>query len=149
MSQSFGTNNETLKLIEKKARQVYKDSMRIFREGVKGLEVVADKTVEATKIRLANQKALHAIRSLFADLGNRVYDAIPYQKNGFIKITPDISAFAEQITRFQRMIESNVGKLKKFSAVGHAPKPAAKKKSRVSPQRRKTKTLRSKAAKKK
>lgn len=118
-----------LKTWEKKARQVYQESLNLMRDGIHGLEVMAGKTMEVTRIKIANQKALHTIRSLFTELGQRAYDALRHQTKGAIRITPDISSFAAQIRKLQQAIDDNLEKLRHITTVSSKSKEKGKRKS--------------------
>ena len=103
---------------ESKAKEVYRDGMKFFKEGVQGLEIMAGKTLEVGRIKLANQQAISRIRGLFTDLGQRVFDSLIHaSKNSSFKITPDIQKFVEQIKKWQHFIESNIRNLKHLSTV--------------------------------
>ncbi len=118
--------NEKLKLWEKRARQVYKDSLKIFKDGFHGLEVITGKTVEVGKIKIANQQAVNRIRTLFADLGQRVYESVAKQRKDVLRITPDIAGFVAQIKKVQNFVESNVSKLKHLTTVNEVSRRSSR-----------------------
>jgi len=102
---------------EDRVKDVYGESIQLMREGFHGLEVMATKTVEVGRIKLANQKALQRMRSLFMDLGQRVYEAITSRERIFNRLTPDIDTFVEQIKKLQGFIEANLGRLRHVTTV--------------------------------
>lgn len=125
--------DELIQNWEKKAKKVYSESIKIMREGFHGLEVMAGRTMEITRIKLANQKSLQSIRMLFTELGQRVFDMLRNPENGSLKITPDISLFIDQIRKLQSSIEENLERLRDVTIVGKKEgkkhKPAASKKA--------------------
>lgn len=112
---------------ESKAKEVYQEGLKLFKEGVQGLEVMAGKTLEVGKIKLANQQALNKIRGLFGDLGQRVYDLVNSAANsGNFKVSPEIINFVEQIKKLQNYVESNIRKLKHLSTVEQTRRSVSK-----------------------
>lgn len=124
---------------ENRVRDVYGESMKLMREGFHGLEIMATKTVEVGRIKLANQRALQRMRGLFMDLGQRVYDAITSRERIFSRLTPDITTFVEQIKKLQGFIEGNLGRLRHVTTVNPQRRTTASKRIRTpkgSPPRR-------------
>lgn len=124
---------------EDRVRDVYGESLKLMHEGFHGLEVMAAKTVEVGRIKLANQKALQRMRGLFMDLGQRVYEAITSRERIFSRLTPDITAFVEQIKKLQGFIEGNLGRLRHVTTVTPSARktrikkrPASRRRSRRS-----------------
>jgi hypothetical protein len=141
-------SNDNLKVWENRAKQVYQESLKIFREGFHGLEVITGRTVEVGKIKIANQQAVNRIRNLFADLGQRVYETVTKQRQDVLRITPDIKGFVLQIKKVQHFVEDNVKKLRHMTTADEMKKKPA----RRSPAKKKAvakKPVRRKPAKKK
>lgn len=137
---------------ENKAKEVYQDGLKVLKEGLMGLEVVAGKTIEVTKLKIANQKSLSKIKNLFVDLGQRVFDA-GVNRMGMIKLTPDMAEIMEQIKKNQALIEKNMAQLKKVSTtVNHSSEETpskSKKADKVKKQAKKAKSTAKKSPPKK
>lgn len=125
---------DLLTIWEGKAKQVYTDSLKLMRDGIHGLEVVAEKTMEVTRIKLANQKAIREIKLLFSDLGQRVYDIMMREQARSLHITPDLSGFVQRIQQLQQFIEKNLNQLRHVTVTpqqtGKSTKTAGKRKSK-------------------
>lgn len=102
---------------ENRVKDVYGESMKLMREGFHDLEIMATRTVEVGRIKLANQKALQKMRGIFMDLGQRVYEAVTSRERIFSRLTPDITTFVEQIKKLQDFIEGNLGRLRHVTTV--------------------------------
>lgn len=111
---------------ESKAKEVYQDSVKFLKEGMVGLEVMAGKTIEVSRLKLANQKSLYRLKTLFFELGQRVSEAINKSSADTIKITSDMVAYVKQIQQLQKTIESNVNHLKHVTIVGDKVKGKSK-----------------------
>lgn len=111
---------------ESKAKEVYQDSVKFFKEGMVGLEVMAGKTIEVSRLKLANQKSLYRLKTLFFELGQRVSEAINKSTADSIKITSDMVAYVKQIQQLQKTIEANVNRLKHVTIVGDKVKGKSK-----------------------
>lgn len=118
-------DNENWKSWEIKAKGVYKDSLALVKQSLKGLEVVAGKTVEVTKVKLDSQRALARIKNLFMELGQRVYDVVLHQKSSTVTLNADIISFVEEIKKLKKSIEDNVRKMDHLTVVD-GPKPTKK-----------------------
>lgn len=143
--------NEVFKYWEEKAKEAYKESLHFIREGFHGLEVMAEKTMEVTKVKLANQKALSQIKTLFSELGQRVFNNLDQQKNKTqIKVTPELESFVEQIKSLQERVEKNLADLAHATTMDSSS--SKKKKASASKKKKKAPTKKSpskKATKKK
>ncbi|EKD42044.1 MAG: hypothetical protein ACD_73C00357G0001 [uncultured bacterium] len=110
--------NPAINIWESKAKKVYQDGLKLFKDGMQGLEVMAGKTLEVGKIKLSNQQAVNRLKNLFSDLGHRVYDVVAQaSQNSPIRITPDIQNFIEQIKKLQNYVDHNIRKLKHLTTV--------------------------------
>lgn len=112
---------------EAKAKEVYQDSVKFLKEGMVGLEVMAGKTIEVSRLKLANQKSLYRLKTLFFELGQRASEAINKSTADSIKITSDMAAYVKQIQQLQKTIESNVNRLRHVTIVEKRLKRKAKK----------------------
>jgi hypothetical protein len=109
---------DLLKNWEARAKGVYNETLQFVREGIHGLEVMAGKTVEVTKLRLANQQALHRIRILFTELGQRIYNLVLHQRSEYpLKVPADILNFVDQIKKLQASVEENINRLRHLTTI--------------------------------
>lgn len=111
---------------ESKAKEVYQDSVKFLKEGMVGLEVMAGKTIEVSRLKLANQKSLYRLKTLFFELGQRASEAINKSSTDAIKITSDMAAYVKQIQQLQKTIEANVSRLQHVTIVGKKVKEKSK-----------------------
>lgn len=109
--------HETLKAWENRAKEVYKESVKIMREGIHGIEVIAEKTMEATRLRLSNQKAMSRIKSHFSDLGHMVYDGVGGKDEGQLSITSAMKLMMKEVRELQEKIQKNLDSLRHLSTV--------------------------------
>lgn len=110
--------NETLKAWEKRAKEVYKESLKIMKEGIHGLEVMAEKTLEATRLKISNQKAAHRMKEHFISLGRQIYESTGGKKVSQVSLTPEMQTHIQEIEEIQKKIQTNLEILHHLSAVG-------------------------------
>lgn len=104
---------------ERKARRVYKEGLAFFKEGFHGLEIMAEKTLEVSRLRIANQKTMLKIRQLFSDLGHRVYDEALSRRSLLTGLSRDAMALIERIRGLQKDVEGNNEVLRHATAVSN------------------------------
>ncbi|MBX7148231.1 hypothetical protein K1X76_04035 [bacterium] len=117
MTELKKNNKEMIEKLGKNAKRAYATGLKVVKDSFKGMEVVAGKTMEVTKLNLKNQKNLKMIESLFLDLGQRIYNIASHQADKTIPITADIQSFIDQIKRLHGQVEQNTDKLKTISTV--------------------------------
>lgn len=132
----MSSKKDLLQEWEKKARDIYSESLKLAREGLHGLEVMASKTVEVTRLKISNQKAIEQLKNLFMELGQRVYDTVTRGGSKQVVLTPDMASFIQQIKKVQGMVEKNLNHLRHLTTV---IMPAEKKKTLKKASRKKTK----------
>lgn len=109
--------SDTIKIWEERAREVYNESLKLMREGIHGLEVMAGKTMEATRLRLANQKMLHQMKALFMEIGQKVYESAVNKKVTQVKIKPDFNELVKRIRKIKSDVDKNLEHLQHLSTV--------------------------------
>lgn len=112
--------------LENTAKNVYRDGLKIIQQGIQGLEVIAEKTVEVTKLKVSNQKAANQIKHLFMGLGQRVYNSLLAQSKGYLRITQEVNFFIDKIKKLQSVIESNLSHLRHLTTVQAANRVSTK-----------------------
>jgi|SRR3989338_2495789 len=118
--------NQIVRGLENTAKNVYRDGLKLIQQSIQGLEVIAEKTVEVTKVKVANQKATNQIKHLFMGLGQRVYDSLRSRSKGYLRVTQEINFFISKIKKLQSVIESNLGHLRHLTTVQAASHGATK-----------------------
>src|SRR3990167_9230758 len=94
-------SNQIVRGLENTAKNVYRDGLKLIQQSIQGLEVIAEKTVEVTKVKVANQKATNQIKHLFMGLGQRVYDSLRSRSKGYLRVTQEINFFISKIKKLQ------------------------------------------------
>lgn len=92
---------------ERKARDVYQEGVKIFREGLKGLETVAEKTLEVGGLKLITQQSANRLERIYQELGHEIYTLVTEDRKTPIPVSQDILLLVDQILELKKLLSEN------------------------------------------
>lgn len=120
-------DNQNDKPWEKKAREVYQEGVKIFREGLKGLETVAGKALEVGGLKLITQQSAARLERIYQELGHEIFTIVSEDPKTPIPVSADILLLVDQIAELKTLLKENRERLQ-HASVTAPPKRRTRKK---------------------
>jgi hypothetical protein len=140
---------------ENQFKEVYQDGLRVFKEGLLGLELMANKTVSVAKLKLNTTHLEKEFDSKLKSLGKVVFEKLSGTRTSTLKIDPELKKTILDIKKLKKTIEDNQKQLSKSTSVDKPTKttkvkrkPAQKTKSSIKAKSKKTTSRTSKSSSK-
>lgn len=121
MSNSKDKNQRDSEL-EDKIKDIFEEGVKVLKEGIFGLEVMASKTVEATKLSLDKQSLQKKIKSDLSCLGEIFFEKLKNSQAKSIKLTSEISDLIKEIKGSQKKLIQLNKKIQNYSSVQRGSK---------------------------